>query len=481
MNRTQVSAIVLGLLIGLPVTGTAQLAAPSARSFGLAGSYSARARGYEAPYWNPANLGLPGRPGWSVGIVGANASINNNSLDYGQITDLYGEYIDDATKSQILADIRRSNPDRLFQLGGELGASALAVSIWRFGFGVSDHLYPIRALAFARSAGLPLPVLNTLGDGGYVLYEGGERSVFIDGRLEVYGAERLEGAIGMTRTARGLTESADRLGVRTVLVRNRFRYRALLAFLESSPDWAPVYYDHLHQLYLRVLPETAPLVQQLGIDWSRPPDFKVDRPPDVAPADWLPGAWPRIEDSFESERLGSFFLAVGNFARARERFEQAVALDDRDLRSRLFLGLFREAEGRQAEARALLGDLPQADLDRPEVNFLAGEIGMWAGRPEQAIEYYRKAVDAGEADAPYVEGLARAAIAAGRYELAIEVLGPWLARDPLAYTAWTLRGIAALRSGDPVEARRCLERSLAIRPDQARLRRWLADPELFPG
>jgi hypothetical protein len=137
MRKPRIATIVLALLVLLPATGTAQLAAPSARSFGLAGSYSARARGYEAPYWNPANLGLPGRPGWSVGIVGANASINNNSLDYGQITDLYGTYIDDATKSRILADIRGSNPDRMFQLGGELGASALAVSIWRFGFGLS--------------------------------------------------------------------------------------------------------------------------------------------------------------------------------------------------------------------------------------------------------------------------------------------------------------------------------------------------------
>ena len=137
MIRTRITTIVLALLVVLPVAATAQLAAPSARSFGLAGSYSARARGYEAPYWNPANLGLPGRPSWSVGLVGANANINNNSLDYGQITDLYGEYIDDATKSQILADIRRSNPDRMFQLGGELGASALAFSIWRFGFGAS--------------------------------------------------------------------------------------------------------------------------------------------------------------------------------------------------------------------------------------------------------------------------------------------------------------------------------------------------------
>ena len=136
MRRTQIATIVLALWVLLPVTGTAQLAAPSARSFGLAGSYSARARGYEAPYWNPANLGLPGRPGWSVGIVGANASINNNSLDYGQITDLYGTYIDDETKSQILADIRGGDPDRMFQLGGELGASALAFSVWRFGFGL---------------------------------------------------------------------------------------------------------------------------------------------------------------------------------------------------------------------------------------------------------------------------------------------------------------------------------------------------------
>ncbi|KPK60426.1 MAG: hypothetical protein AMS21_09455 [Gemmatimonas sp. SG8_38_2] len=137
MKKLQITLTVLALVVALPVSGTAQLAAPSARSFGLAGSYSARARGYEAPYWNPANLGLPGRPGWSVGIVGANASINNNSLDYGQITDLYGEYIDHATKSQILADIRRGNPDRMFQLGGEMGASALAFSIWRFGFGLS--------------------------------------------------------------------------------------------------------------------------------------------------------------------------------------------------------------------------------------------------------------------------------------------------------------------------------------------------------
>ena len=135
MRKPGIGAIVLATLIVLPGAASTQLTAPSASSFGLAGSFAARARGYEASYWNPANLGLPGAPGWSVGIVGANATINNNSLDRGQITGLFGEFIDNETKSTILADIRRG-PDR-FRLGGELGASALAASIGRFGFGFS--------------------------------------------------------------------------------------------------------------------------------------------------------------------------------------------------------------------------------------------------------------------------------------------------------------------------------------------------------
>jgi len=135
MRITRIAAIVIQLTV-LPTVASAQLTAPGASSFGLAGSYAARARGYEASYWNPANLALPGAPSWSLGIVGANATVNNNSLSYSQISSLYGEFIDDETKSAILADIRSSDLDR-FQVGGVLGASALAASIWRFGFGVS--------------------------------------------------------------------------------------------------------------------------------------------------------------------------------------------------------------------------------------------------------------------------------------------------------------------------------------------------------
>jgi hypothetical protein len=136
MIKRQIVMIALALFAGSVGPAAAQLATPSARSYGLADSYMARARGYEAPFWNPANLGLSDRPAWSIGLAGATAYLDNNSLSYGQIEDLYGEYLDNATKSELLAEIREGDPDRMFEMDVDLGANVLAVSIWRFGIGV---------------------------------------------------------------------------------------------------------------------------------------------------------------------------------------------------------------------------------------------------------------------------------------------------------------------------------------------------------
>ncbi|KPK81899.1 MAG: hypothetical protein AMS25_04535 [Gemmatimonas sp. SM23_52] len=136
MKRHRIVTIACALLACAAGEAGAQSPAPSARSFALANSYMARARGYEAPFWNPANLGLPDRPSFSIGLPGASVYLNNNSLSYGQIADLYGEYIDDATKSELLADIRQDDPDRMFELSFDVGAHAVAASIGRFAFGV---------------------------------------------------------------------------------------------------------------------------------------------------------------------------------------------------------------------------------------------------------------------------------------------------------------------------------------------------------
>lgn len=136
MNKQKITTIVFALLACSAGAASAQMATPSARSFGLADSYSARARGYEAPFWNPANLGLTESPGWSIGLAGVSAFLDNNSLSYGQIEALYGDYLDDAEKSALLAEIRGADGDGMLQLSADAGANVLGFSIWRFAFGL---------------------------------------------------------------------------------------------------------------------------------------------------------------------------------------------------------------------------------------------------------------------------------------------------------------------------------------------------------
>jgi hypothetical protein len=132
--RSAAIAVSLAVLTGAEATG--QLAMPSARSQALAGAFTARARGYEAAIWNPANLGLPDRPRWSFGLAGVTGTLTNNSLTYGQLSGLYGKFLDDAAKSELLDEVRTANADGLLTLDFELGGSLLGFSLGRFGFGL---------------------------------------------------------------------------------------------------------------------------------------------------------------------------------------------------------------------------------------------------------------------------------------------------------------------------------------------------------
>ena len=136
-NAPRWPAVAVLLVWSVPCELHAQFSDASARSVGLASSYIARARGYEASFWNPANLGLSDRPAWSVGAVGVNGYVYNNSLSLGAITGLFGKFLDDAAKSKLLDDIRQGDPNRPLDLSFDVGAHVLAASVGRFGFGLS--------------------------------------------------------------------------------------------------------------------------------------------------------------------------------------------------------------------------------------------------------------------------------------------------------------------------------------------------------
>jgi hypothetical protein len=124
------------LLIFTADPAWAQLATPEARSFALGSAYTARAAGYEATFWNPANLALATRPDWSAG---ANASMyfSNNALEYGQVTALYGEYLDAADKTRLLEDVRAATGGDLANMNFDVGAQGVGVSFGRFAAGLS--------------------------------------------------------------------------------------------------------------------------------------------------------------------------------------------------------------------------------------------------------------------------------------------------------------------------------------------------------
>ena len=334
----------------------------------------------------------------------------------------------------------------------------------RFGFGLSDRKHPVRALEFVRQSGLPAPVLHTLADGGYVLFEGGEKSVYVDGRLEVYGGDLLQRAFAATFAGEEVSEEARRVGARTVLVRNDSRQ--LLAALEADPEWVPVYFDHLHQVYLRVAPETGELVRRFSFDWQLPVEHRIERPARVAPRDWLEGWWSRVEDGFEAERLGSLFAGVGNYAGAQTYFERALEQYPGNARACLHLGLIYRAQGREDAARPLLARVPARFLDRADVNLFAGQVHLWAGNPADAARYFQRLIELDGFRIDYARRLARAAYRAERFDLAESTLRRMIELDPDSTVAWNSLALVLRQLGRRDEAIECLRTSLGIDSDQ---------------
>jgi len=126
------------LLLLFVQNGSAQV---TARSLGMGQAYTALARGAHAPLYNPANLGLPGNPRFSmtlfsVGIGGRNNSFNKSDYDYYLVE--HPEW-DSNDVEAILGRI----PDEGFQFHMRGTARLLSFSAGRFAmsFGVEAGSY----------------------------------------------------------------------------------------------------------------------------------------------------------------------------------------------------------------------------------------------------------------------------------------------------------------------------------------------------
>lgn len=79
--RTLIPALILG---SSSIAG-AQLANASTAATGLSGAYTARAQGYNAVAWNPANLAMPGNPGFSFTLLALDGTAGIKPIDLNKL------------------------------------------------------------------------------------------------------------------------------------------------------------------------------------------------------------------------------------------------------------------------------------------------------------------------------------------------------------------------------------------------------------
>jgi hypothetical protein len=89
----------------LPAIAPAQLANPSTAATALGGAYTARAQGYEAVSWNPANLAMPGNPGFSFTLLGIDGQAGIKPIDLDKVSQYSGKYVPYSVRQQWLADV----------------------------------------------------------------------------------------------------------------------------------------------------------------------------------------------------------------------------------------------------------------------------------------------------------------------------------------------------------------------------------------
>jgi tetratricopeptide (TPR) repeat protein len=172
--------------------------------------------------------------------------------------------------------------------------------------------------------------------------------------------------------------------------------RNAIAALESLPDWAPVYFDGAFVVYVQRDRETRERVDALAIDWEHPVHREATPPAFATPADWLAGVFPRVPDSSALANQGYLLLLVGSLQRASEAFAEAVRLRPDDAWSRLHLAILQHALGRREAAREELARIEPALLESPEVLALRSHLARRQGQPEEAFEFLRRAVAAGD-------------------------------------------------------------------------------------
>jgi hypothetical protein len=135
MTRIRSTVLCAGLAFAVPSTGLAQVANPLPQALGMGGNYTALARGLGAPAWNPAGLGMPDSPRFSITALPMAWTSGIEPISFKDLADYRGRAIPYEARLEWL--------DRIAAAGGETGSFAgdvtyLALSVGPVAVSVSS-------------------------------------------------------------------------------------------------------------------------------------------------------------------------------------------------------------------------------------------------------------------------------------------------------------------------------------------------------
>lgn len=139
MERRSLAAVLMAVssagVGAAPAVG--QLPSPAAAAAGMGGNYTAVARGFAAPAWNPALLAVSGRPAYSVAVLTGHAALGMNPVSGLELLRNANEPVSSAKRSEWLQQIEAA--DGQSGIGGA-DVTYLAFSTGAFALQVSTQL-----------------------------------------------------------------------------------------------------------------------------------------------------------------------------------------------------------------------------------------------------------------------------------------------------------------------------------------------------
>jgi Flp pilus assembly protein TadD len=344
-----------------------------------------------------------------------------------------------------------------------------------------------------QSGALP-QLFHGVHDAGYLTWAAHEKyPVFVDGRFEVYGAQFFEEYVKFLAEDWG--RFSERHHINVVLV-NRLDVGVMASRLAARRDWALVYLDDLHTLWVKHIPEHADLIARYRIDPKTPWTPRSAEPDERLPG-WRRALGARPRPWF-SMGMVQQFMALRAPDNAAAYLERALAVREDDPQARLLMAQIERLRGHRDRADELMRGLRLSKADQAGGDRILAALLTDAGRDAEAVAPLERAMPHLPDDGSLWAQLAWARSAAGDREGAIQAYRETIRRIPFvadyhvnmgillhqsgdvraALTSyreaarlepgrpdlWTQIGVIHAALGDPAAARECFQKALRLRP-----------------